>query len=259
MFKVPEDRKKIVITAGCGGIGAELTKHMLRCGYEVIPTTRQLKHGEAFVSTLESGLKTSCFPEQLSLETQEEIDDFILTMKRKYKKIDALVNCAVCRDDIEDCYEMDMEKWNRHYRVNVFGTAYLSAQMAENLIINDGGIVNISSFYSVNVPDNRVYDEYTSPTSLIYASSKAALNYITQYMAVRYAERNINVNAILAGGVGNASIQSDFFIENYCFRTPMKRMAHRDEFNKAVEFFISEKSRYCTGQLLSIDGGWGLL
>lgn len=252
-------RKTIVVTAGCAGIGAELTKHMLKCGYAVIPTTRRLEHGQTFINALESDLKVLCCPEKLSLETQEKIDDFIYTIGKKYKKIDALVNCAVCLEDIDNYYEMDIEKWDRHYRINVFGTAYLSAQIAEKLIQKDGAIVNISSFYSVNVPDNRVYDEYTSPTSLIYASSKAALNYITQYMAVRYAERNINVNAILAGGVGNTSIQSDSFTENYCFRTPMKRMARSDEFNQAVEFFVSEKSRYCTGQLLSIDGGWGLL
>ena len=254
-----EHTKKIIVTAGCGGIGAELTKHLLRCGYMVIPTTRKLENGEAFADPLDKNLKDLCFPEELSLDSQNKMDDFISAMGTKYEKIDALVNCAVCREDIKDSYEMNIEEWDRHYRINVFGTAYLSAQVAEKLIHQDGGIVNISSFYSVNVPDNRVYDEETVPTSLIYASSKAAINYITQYMAVKYAERNINVNAILAGGVENKSVQSSFFVDNYCFRTPMRRMAHVDEFNQAVEYFVSEKSRYCTGQLLSIDGGWGLL
>jgi Dehydrogenases with different specificities (related to short-chain alcohol dehydrogenases) len=251
--------RKVVITAGCSGIGAELTKHMLRCGYIVIPTTRILEHGQVFVDTLEKKFKDLCFPMQLSLDEQNKIDDFVGQLTKKYEKIDALVNCAVCRENITNCYEMDIEKWDRHYRINVFGTAYLSAQVAEKIIKQDGAIVNISSFYSINVPDNRVYDEHTIPTSLIYASSKASLNYITQYMAVRYSERNINVNAILAGGVENELRQSKFFVENYCYRTPMKRMAHIDEFNKAVEFFVSGSNRYCTGQLLSIDGGWGLL
>lgn len=254
-----ESRKKLVITAGCGGIGAELTKHMLKCGYVVIPTTRELEHGEAFVDSLDKNLKDLCHPVRLNLDTQDKIDDFIGLIGKDYEKIDALINCAVCREDIKDSFELNIEEWDKHYRINVFGTTYLSAQMAEKLIRQDGAIVNISSFYSINVPDNRVYDEFTIPTSLIYASSKAALNYITQYFAVRYAEKNINVNAILAGGVENNSVQSKFFLENYCYRTPMKRMAHIDEFNQAVEFFVSEKSRYCTGQLLSIDGGWGLL
>lgn len=251
--------KKIIITAGCGGIGAELTRHMLKCGYTVIPTTRTVERGQEFLDTLEDGMKTLCCPMQLCLDEQGEIDDFIRRLSEKHKRVDALINCAVCRDPLTDCYETDIETWDRHYRVNVFATAYLSAQIAEKVIRQDGSIVNISSFYSVNVPDNRVYDEQTIPTSLIYASSKAALNYITQYMAVRYAESNISVNAVLAGGVENPSRQSKFFVENYCYRTPMKRMAHIEDFNRAVEFFVSEGSRYCTGQLLSVDGGWGLL
>lgn len=254
-----EHRKKLIITAGCSGIGAQLVTHMLRCGYVVIATTRDLEHGRVFLDSLDNDLRTSCHTAQLSFDTQDKIDNFIYTVEKKYGRIDGLVNCAVCRESIKDCYEINIEEWDKHYRVNVFGTAYLSAQVAEKLICQDGAIVNVSSFYSINVPDNRVYDEHTIPTSLIYASSKAALNYITKYMAVRYAEKNINVNAILAGGVENKSRQSNFFIENYCFRTPMRRMAHLDEFNQAVEFFVSEKSRYCTGQLLSIDGGWGLL
>ena len=251
--------RKVIITAGCGGIGAELTKHMLKCGYFVIPTTRTVEHGQAFVDTLEDGLKNRCCPMLLRLDEQNKIDDFINRLSESHERIDALINCAVCREPMTDYYEMDIEAWDRHYRINVFATAYLSAKIVEKLIRNDGAIVNLSSFYSVNVPDNRVYDGKTIPTSLIYASSKAALNYITQYMAVRYAERNINVNAILAGGVENPSRQSPFFVESYCYRTPMKRMAHIDEFNKAVEFFVSDNNRYCTGQLLSIDGGWGLL
>ena len=254
-----DNKKKVIITAGCGGIGAELAKYLLQQGYLVIPTTRTAEHKKAFLDTLDPEIKKSCHPMLLHLDSQEEIDKFILQVKKDVNRIDALINCAVCRDLIENYYEMNIENWDRHYRINVFGTSYISAKTAEELICVNGAIVNISSFYSTNIPDNRIYDENTIPTSLIYASSKAALNYVTQYMAVKYAEQNISVNAILAGGVENCLKQGSDFVKNYCYRTPMKRMAHIDDFNYAAEFFISEQNRYCTGQLLSIDGGWGLL
>ena len=41
-----------IITAGCGGIGAELTKHLLEKGHTVIPTTRDMKNGLAFIKKL---------------------------------------------------------------------------------------------------------------------------------------------------------------------------------------------------------------
>lgn len=256
-----EQRKRVIITAGCGGIGGELTRYLLKCGYEVIPTTRDLKKSVQFLNTLEPELKLHCEPMQLNLDTQNKIDAFVHKAAIRYDKINALINCAIYSHAGKDPYEMDIEKWDQYYRVNVFGTACLTAKVVEQLIRRDGAVVNFSSFYSVNVPDNRVYegDGEMIPASLIYASSKAALNYVTQYMAVRYAEKNITVNAILPGGVRDRARQTDSFAENYCYRTPMKRMAHIDEFNKAVEFFLSENSRYCTGQLLAIDGGWGLL
>lgn len=254
-----EQRKNIIITAGCSGIGAELSTYLLRCGYGVLPTTRSLEHGQALINALEPSLRKYCTPMELKLDRQEAIEVFVQEAAESYDKIHGLINCAVCRNSLTDPYEMKMDTWEEHYRINVFAVACLSSKIAEQLIRQDGAIINFSSFYSVHVPDNRIYDENTIPTSLIYASSKAALNYITQYMAVRYAGQNISVNAILAGGVGNPSRQGGDFVENYCYRTPMKRMAHIDEFNKAVEFFLSENSRYCTGQLLSIDGGWGLL
>lgn len=254
-----ELRKRVMITAGCGGIGAELTRHLLECGYGVIPTTRNLEHGQAFTDTLEPFLQKYCTPMELKLDKQENIDGFVREAVERYDKIHGLINCAVCRNPVTEPYDMKMNTWEEHYRTNVFAAACLSSKIAKELIRENGAIINFSSFYSVNIPDNRIYDENTVPTSLIYASSKAALNYITQYMAVQYAGQNISVNAILAGGVRDRSRQTDSFVENYCYRTPMKRMAHIDEFNKAVEFFLSENSRYCTGQLLAIDGGWGLL
>ncbi|PXV91844.1 NAD(P)-dependent dehydrogenase (short-subunit alcohol dehydrogenase family) [Lachnotalea glycerini] len=253
------ENKIIIITGGCSGIGGEITKYLLKKGAFVIPTTRNINCSNTFLNTIDDEYKSRCFPFELSLEKQEYISDFIIKIKSQYKKIYALINCAVCREPVTNFYELNIEEWDKHYRINVFATAYLSGKVAEELIMKDGSIVNFSSFYSINIPDNRVYDKGTIPTSLIYASSKAALNYITQYMAVIYAERNITVNAILAGGVENKDRQTPFFTEQYCLRTPMKRMAKSSDFNKAVDFFISNDNKYCTGQLLSIDGGWNLL
>ena len=44
-----DNKKKVIITAGCGGIGAELAKYLLQQGYLVIPTTRTAEHKKAFL------------------------------------------------------------------------------------------------------------------------------------------------------------------------------------------------------------------
>lgn len=59
-------------------------------------------------------------------------------------------------------------------------------------------------------------------------------------------------------GVENKDRQTEFFQKEYKKRTPMNRMAKIKDFNEALLFFLNEGSSFCTGQLLSIDGGWGL-
>lgn len=155
--------------------------------------------------------------------------------------------------------DLTMEDWQNEFTINVFGNAYLIIKAVEKIIQDGGSIINISSFYSLVVPDNRVYDETMQPTSITYASSKSALNYITKYFAVYYAKRKIRVNAILPGGVRNPEKQTDFFVKEYEFRTPIGRMANNTDFNEALYFLLSDENPYCTGQCITIDGGWSLL
>ncbi len=252
--------KTIIVTAGLGGIGLEMTLALLRGGADVIPTSRSRVNIDKVSASIPAELLSRFHPMILSLDSDDGIDAFVGCLDRVPNgSVYGLVNNAVCRSDIDDVACVDRGIWAEHYGVNVFANARLTKLVAENVMLDGGAVVNISSFYSVNVPDNRVYDEGTSPTSLIYASSKAAQNYITRYMAVRYAPRNIRVNAILAGGVANPERQSDAFVEKYAMRTPMGRMAKSDEFNDALLMLLSPDNTFCTGQLISIDGGWGLL
>lgn len=249
---------EIIVTAGCGGIGAEFTKVLLQHGYSVIPTTRNIEAGKSFIeeelkTADESDERSRCFPVVLNYDTEEEISNFCKLLEDR--EIYGLVNCAANRTFGNTEH---FSEWQKHFQVDVFATSMLSIAVADKLIKADGRIINISSFYSINVPDNRVYDAGMQPSGLIYGSAKAAMNYVTKYLAVQYAPANITVNAILPGGVENKDRQTEFFQKEYKKRTPMNRMAKIKDFNEALLFFLNKGSSFCTGQLLSIDGGWGL-
>ena len=125
--------------------------------------------------------------------------------------------------------------------------------MAKN---RGGSIINIASIYGILSPDQRIY-EYKSPPffkPIAYCASKAGVLNVTRYLATYWAKNNIRVNTLILGGVFN--YQDGNFLENYCSKVPLGRMAQQDEYNGAMVFLASDASSYMTGSQIIIDGGF---
>ena len=133
----------------------------------------------------------------------------------------------------------------------VFGAAMAEA--------GRGSIVNVSSIYGLVSPDQRIY-AYRAETGapfvkpVAYSASKSALLNLSRYLATYWAPRGVRVNTLTLAGVANN--QDPRFLEGYCARIPVGRMARPDEYNGAVVFLCSDASAYMTGANLVMDGGW---
>lgn len=150
--------------------------------------------------------------------------------------------------------------FDRVMDVNVKGV-YLCCKVFGAAMARDGGgsIINISSIYGVVSPDQSIY-EYrrqrgeTFFKPVAYSVSKSALFNLTRYLAVYWARAAVRVNTLVIAGVFNNQEQP--FIDAYCGRIPIGRMADHDEYDGAVLFLASPAARYMTGSTLTIDGGW---
>lgn len=248
----------VVVTGACGQLGRQFCQALTACGARVA----------AFdLSSDESCAADRVLPVRVDVTNRESLQAGLDLVTKKLGVPHGLVNAAALDSPpgapVEDNgpFETYPEaSWDRVMAVNVKGTMLccqaIGGAMAK---AGRGSIVNVSSIYGVVSPDQRLYeyrrgagDEFFKPVA--YSASKSALLNLTRYLATYWAGSNVRVNTVTFGGVFNG--QDELFLQAYCARVPLGRMARGDEYNGAIVFLLSDASSYMTGSNLVIDGGW---
>ena len=152
--------------------------------------------------------------------------------ERTEEEIDAVMDVNIKANIL-----MSQAVYNKYYKSN-----------------NGGNIINIGSIYGVVSGDMRIYNNGDRRTPEIYGATKAAVINLTKYFATYMAPNNVRVNCVSPGGIFNE--QDKNFIENYSNKVPMSRMGNQDELMSTIEYLLSEKSSYVTGQNIVVDGGF---
>jgi NAD(P)-dependent dehydrogenase (short-subunit alcohol dehydrogenase family) len=122
-----------------------------------------------------------------------------------------------------------------------------------------GSIINISSIYGILSPCQDIYEYKRKQGEVFfkpvaYSVSKSAILNLTRYLATYWAGKGVRVNTLTLAGVFND--QPEAFLEAYCQRIPIGRMARAEEMNGAILFLASDASSYMTGANMIVDGGW---
>jgi NAD(P)-dependent dehydrogenase (short-subunit alcohol dehydrogenase family) len=139
--------------------------------------------------------------------------------------------------------------------VNIIGTERCIFEGARKMIAS-GSVVVIGSVYGMVSPDQKIYPKgFFKPS--IYSITKSALYGMTKYWAATLAKEDIRVNILTLGGVDSG--QDREFVKRYVVKVPMGRMALPKDYFGALQFLVSDASRYMTGANLVIDGGYTAL
>jgi NAD(P)-dependent dehydrogenase (short-subunit alcohol dehydrogenase family) len=145
---------------------------------------------------------------------------------------------------------------SRIFEINQMGTFWGCAEAVSHFIArkSSGSIVNISSVHG-----RRAYKDHA-----IYEMTKAAIDALTRNIAVVYGPYGIRANSVAPGAIMTEAMKQSFIDapdpearKNELRRvTPLKRIGDPGEIAEVVEFLISGRSSYLTGQSICVDGGW---
>lgn len=238
----------ILITGGAKGIGAGIVNalkskdRMLLIHYNT--STEAAK-------SLEKQLKEEGFPArfyQANLENPKEMDAMIDQIHKEFKGVDTLINNAgVCLYGMVQ--DISLEDWNRVFAVNVTAAFYLIQKLLPYMISQKKGcILNLSS----------VWGEVGSSCESLYSATKGAVNALTKSLAKELGPSNIRVNAI-APGVVSTSMMEGFTeeeLKDICDSIPLGYISTPQEIGEVVAYFVSDKAKYFTGQIISPNGGF---
>ncbi len=241
-------KKNILITGGSSGIGLHAAKLYLNFGANVIITARRKKQLDLEIKKANNKNFNSYI---MDITKKNDIKNTLKIIKKKYKKIDVLVNNAGITIS-KEIFDHNNSDWTRVINTNLTGAWMISQMVAKEMSKMDRNIsksiINITSIAShINLP--RV------PA---YISSKAALSQLTKYMAMELSMFNIRVNSI-APGFFPTELSHDYFNTERGLkmikRIPMKRLGKLNELDGALILLASDMSSYMTGSEIIVDGG----
>ena len=243
--------KVALVTGGNGGIGLGMARGLASRGCDIaIWGTNATKNATARAELEAMGVRVADFICDVGDQSQVEAA-FVATVEALGRVDSCFVNAGV-GGRAESFVSMTDDEWHRVMRVNLDG-AFYTAQVAVRHMVaaGDGGAV-------VFTTSGSAY--YGQARGQHYGASKAGVISMMKAIAVEHARHGIRCNAILPGWIESemteAALGWDTFIAKVLPRVPLRRWGDPNDFSGIAAYFASDASKYHTGDVITIDGGY---
>lgn len=256
--------KIIVITGGYGVLGTSISKYLAEQGAIIVILGRNETKGKALEKEIRAEGNSAMFlfsdvmDEKVLIQNREDII-------REYGRIDVLINAAggnmpgATIGPDKNIFDLKLEDFKTVVDLNLFGTALPTSVFAKAMVdAGEGVIVNFSSMSALR-PLTRVAG---------YGAAKAAVSNYTQYMAGELATKfgeKFRVNALAPGFFLTDQNRTLLTNEDGSYtdrgktiigHTPFRRFGQPEELNGAIHYLVSDASKFVTGTVLVVDGGF---
>ena len=243
--------KTAVVTGGARGIGKAIALRFAGDGAHVGILHRQEGSGNEVVQEVRHR-GGSVLAIQCDVTNYEEVKGAVAIIYQEFGSIDILVNNAGV-DIARSFVDTDEPLWDTMIAVNYKGFLIATHVCISYMIKQQAGII-----ISMGSDAGRI----GAANEVVYSGTKAAIMASTKALARELARYNIRVNAVSPGPVQtelwdklHEGEKGKKVTEAVMKAIPFRRLGTPEDVADVVAFFVSDDSRYVTGQVLSVDGG----
>ena len=245
--------KIALVTGSSRGIGKAVALAYAKEGAKVVVNyTSNEKAAKEVVEAIDK-MGSQAIAVKADVAKKTETERLVQAGIDQFGRIDILVNNAGFGRPAM-MLKMEEDQWDQVIDIHLKG-AFLCAQAAGRHMKEQksGKIINVSSVAGLVGTVGQIN----------YSAAKGGVLSMTKSMARELARYNVCVNVISLGIVAtdmSEKIRSDEKLsEIYMNRILLKRFAEPEDISPAFVFFASDESNYITGQLLCVDGGYGMI
>jgi 3-oxoacyl-[acyl-carrier protein] reductase len=239
-----------LVTGASKGIGKASALKLGEQGVNVaVNYNRSQTEAEDTVDQL-TALGVQAFIVKGDVSSLDEVSNMVDEVTERFGQIDILVNNAgIISDSL--LIRMSDEAWDDVITTNLNGTFYCTRAVLRGMIRRRWGrIINIGSVVGIRGNIGQVN----------YSASKAGIIGFTKALAKEVASRNITVNTVTPGYINTDTVDvlPQATKDRIMTWIPQGHFGEVDDVAHMVAFIASEKARYMTGQVVSIDGGMAI-
>lgn len=234
--------KEILITGSSRGIGKATAKLLAKQGYKIVlHCNKNIDKAKSVQEEIGENSRILQFDISNREQTTEILTNDI-TENGVYFGL--VLNAGITKDNVFPAMEDD--EWDSVINTNLNGFYNVVKPLILPMIQSrqKSRIVTLSSVSGLSGNRGQVN----------YSASKAGIIGATKALSLEVAKRGITVNCV-APGVIESDMTEDLPKDKVLDMIPMKRFGTAEEVANVIEFLISEKASYITGQVISVNGG----
>ena len=250
-IEIDHSGTRALVTGAGAGIGAEIARWLARAGATVAVHDVRADKAAEVVAAIEAEGTGAAFPVVADARDDAALQAMIDEAAARMGGLDVAVNNVGMYGEFSPgpFVTLDAAHWRGLINQNFVITALAGAAQARHMVKGGGGVIlNVSS------------GETTRPSPMMsaYGAAKAAINHLTQTMAVELGPQGIRVVAIAPGTTLTETVKAAFTDDHVAAlieANPLRRITEADELARLAVFLTSDLARCITGQLILADAG----